>query len=320
MMAATIRQAVRAASNEWIDTLVAGAVLVFAASLRRLPRVFRCRDDIRTRAAFRGEGTRLAYLRSSRLISSIFGLLLSSPAFCADPDPGTVTPVAEKECVILLHGLARTGGSLRRLAAALDGAGYVVVNMDYPSRAQPVEQLASHAVSAGLETCDEEHATAVHFVTHSLGGILVRYHLALNDLPLLGRVVMLSPPNQGSEAADRLKDWPLYRWFNGPAGQQLVTGAQGLPGQLGKVDYPVGIITGDRHSFMDSWLDEAFSGPHDGKVSVESARVEGMTDFLVLPYAHPFIMQQDEVLMQTLHFLRHGCFRREGAPSPCGSE
>ena len=253
-----------------------------------------------------------------RLIPLLLGLLPGYPGL--DAEAGGADPVVAKECVVLLHGLARTSGSLRRLAGALDSAGYVVVNMDYPSRAQPVEQLASQAVSAGLATCDEEHATTVHFVTHSLGGILVRYHLAFNELPLLGRVVMLSPPNQGSEAAERLKDWPLYRWFNGPAGQQLVTGAQGLPGQIGKVDYPVGIITGDRHSFMDSWLDEAFSGPHDGKVSVESARVEGMTDFLVLPYAHPFIMQQAEVLMQTLHFLRHGCFRREDAPSPCGSE
>ena len=253
-----------------------------------------------------------------RLIPLLLGLLPGYPGL--DAEAGEADLVVAKECVILLHGLARTSGSFRLLAAALEDAGYVVANIDYPSRSQSVEQLAADAVSAGLETCDEEHATTVHFVTHSLGGILVRYHLALNELPVLGRVVMLSPPNRGSEAADRLKDWPLYRWFNGPAGQQLVTGPEGLPGQLGKVDYPVGIITGDRHSFMDSWLDEAFSGPHDGKVSVESARLEGMTDFLVLPYAHPFILQQDEVLMQTLHFLRNGCFRREDAPSPCGSE
>ena len=220
--------------------------------------------------------------------------------------------------MILLHGLARTSGSLRLLADALERAGYVVANIDYPSRAQPVEQLASDAVSAGLEACLAERATAVHFVTHSLGGILVRFYLAWNELPVLGRVVMLSPPNRGSEAADRLKDWPLYRWFNGPAGQQLVTGPEGLPGRLGKVDYPVGIITGNRYSVVDSWLADAFTGPHDGKVSVDRARVEGMTDFLVLPYSHPFIMQQEEVVLQTLHFLRHGCFRRDDTGSACG--
>jgi len=220
--------------------------------------------------------------------------------------------------VILLHGLARTSGSLRLLADALERAGYVVANIDYPSRAQPVEQLASDAVSAGLEACLAERATAVHFVTHSLGGILVRFYLAWNELPVLGRVVMLSPPNRGSEAADRLKDWPLYRWFNGPAGQQLVTGPEGLPGRLGKVDYPVGIITGNRYSVIDSWLADAFTGPHDGKVSVDGASVEGMTDFLVLPYSHPFIMQQEEVVLQTLHFLRHGCFRRDDTGSACG--
>ena len=251
-----------------------------------------------------------------RLIPLLLGLLPGYPGL--DAEAGKAEPDAAKECVILLHGLARTSGSLRPLAGALEDAGYVVANIDYPSRAQPVEQLASDAVEAGLEACLAERATTVHFVTHSLGGILVRYYLAFNRLPVLGRVVMLSPPNRGSEVADRLRDWPLYRWVNGPVGQQLVTGPEGLPEQLGKVDYPVGIITGDRYSVIDSWLADAFTGPHDGKVSVDGARVEGMTDFLVLPYSHPFIMQQDEVLMQALHFLRYGCFRHEDARSSCG--
>lgn len=252
-----------------------------------------------------------------RLIPLLLGLLPGFPGFAAEAGGADTDTVAAKECVILLHGLGRTSGSLRLLADALEGAGYVVANIDYPSRSQPVEQLAEDAVSAGLDACLETGATAVHFVTHSLGGILVRYYLALNELPVLGRVVMLGPPNRGSEAADRLRDWPLYRWVNGPAGQQLVTGPEGLPERLGKVDYPVGIITGNRYSVIDSWLADAFAGPHDGKVSVDGARVEGMTDFLVLPYSHPFIMQQDEVVLQTLHFLRHGCFRRDETGSAC---
>jgi len=121
---------------------------------------------------------------------------------------------------------------------------------------------------------------------------------------------MLSPPNQGSEAADGLRDWELYEWFNGPAGQQLITGPEGVPGQLGPVDYPVGIITGNRQAFFDAWLSDLFPGEHDGKVSVERAKVEGMSDFLVLPYSHPFIMDADPVIAQALHFLRQGRFQR----------
>jgi hypothetical protein len=145
-----------------------------------------------------------------------------------------------------------------------------------------------------------------------MGGILVRYFLTRNPIPGLRHVVMISPPNQGSEAADSLRNWGVYQWLNGPAGQQLVTGPEGLPGRLGPVDYPVGIITGNRSSFFDFWLSDIIPGEDDGKVSVARARVEGMADFLVLPYSHPFIASEEVVIIQTLYFLRHGKFWREG--------
>jgi hypothetical protein len=126
---------------------------------------------------------------------------------------------------------------------------------------------------------------------------------------------MLSPPNRGSEAADHLRDSVLYAWLNGPAGQQLRTGPEGLPEQLGPVTFPLGIITGNRHSFFDAWLSEVIPGADDGKVSVERARVEGMDDFLVLPYSHPFIMNADEVIVQTVHFLELGRFRARPSSS-----
>ena len=163
-------------------------------------------------------------------------------------------------------------------------------------------------VERGLSRCARMQARTIHFVTHSMGGILVRYYLSRHRPENLGRVVMLSPPNQGSEAADHLRHTALYAWFNGPAGQQLVTGPGGLPEQLGPVDFPLGIITGNQHSFFDAWLADVIPGTDDGKVSVERAKVEGMTDFLVLPYSHPFIMNADETIDQTLHFLRVGRF------------
>jgi hypothetical protein len=229
---------------------------------------------------------------------------------------GPETPAAAAECVVLLHGLGRTYRSMAEMAEALQAADYVIINVDYPSREQPIEELADSVMREGIEGCGRKNAASIHFVTHSMGGILVRYFLANNRSDRLGRVVMLSPPNQGSEAADLLRDQTLYAWINGPAGQQLGTGADSLPLRLGPVDFPLGIITGNRPAFYDRWLAESIPGPNDGKVSVVSAKVAGMTDFLVLPYTHTFIMDEPEVISQTIHFLRYGRFHRNDASNP----
>jgi len=197
------------------------------------------------------------------------------------------------------------------MADALQAAGYTTVNIDYPSRKQSIEALADSAIPAGIQRCRQRNATVVHFVTHSMGGILVRYFLARHRLDQLGRVVMLSPPNQGSEATDMLKNEPLYRWVNGPAGQQLGTGPDSLPLRLGPVDFPLGVITGNQVAFYDTWLADAIPGPNDGKVSLARAQVAGMEDFLVVPYTHTFIMEGPEVILQTFNFLRYGHFRHK---------
>ena len=212
------------------------------------------------------------------------------------------------ECAILLHGLGRTADSLDAMAEKLREAGYSVVNLDYPSRKDSIETLALKTVREGIEQCRASGARKIHFITHSMGGILLRYYLFHHSIDDLGRVVMLSPPNKGSEVADTLKDWTLYKWYNGPAGQQLGTGPDSLVTKLGPVDYPVGIITGDSPAFFDFWLEDMIPGPGDGKVSVERAKIEGMSDFLVLPYSHSFIMEKKEVIEQTLYFLANGTF------------
>ena len=122
---------------------------------------------------------------------------------------------------------------------------------------------------------------------------------------------MLSPPNRGSAVVDHLKSRWYYAWFNGPAGRQLATTQDSVPNQLGPVDYPVGIITGDRHALFDQWLTSYFNGPHDGKVSVEQAKVDGMTDFLVVHATHPFIMNSCDVQSETVHFLKTGAFTHQ---------
>ena len=141
------------------------------------------------------------------------------------------------------------------------------------------------------------------------GGILLRVYLKDNVLPNLGRVVMISPPNRGSELVDRLGTLSLFRFLHGPAGLQLGTGPGSLPLRLPAVEFELGIIAGDRSLLpLYSWW---IPGPDDGIVAVERTKVEGMKDFIVLPHSHTFIMRSERTLAQILRFLRTGSFDHE---------
>lgn len=217
-----------------------------------------------------------------------------------------LVPVAHADCVILLHGLARSAGSMEPLGEELRTAGYRVVNMDYPSRHYPIEELADIAITAALDQC--AGAGQVHFITHSLGGILVRQYLAAHSIPGLGRVVMLGPPNHGSEVVDQLGDVPGFELLNGQAGQQLGTGESSIPARLGPAGFDLGIIAGT--DSINLVLSAIIPGEDDGKVSVESARLEGMNDFITVPVSHPFLMQDSDVIRQAIHYLENGSFER----------
>ena len=209
------------------------------------------------------------------------------------------------ETVILLHGLGRTSWSFWRVQLALRRDGYQVVNVAYPSRQQAIEDLSRDYLAPVIAA--QSSAPRLHFVTHSLGGIMLRCYLRHHPVPNLGRVVMLAPPIAGSELADRLKPNRLYRAINGPAGQQL--GTDGLPRALGP--WPagageLGIIAGDRslNPLFSFWL----PGPNDGKVTVARARLEGMTDFTTVPYSHTWLPWRGRVIAQIQAFLRTGRF------------
>lgn len=214
---------------------------------------------------------------------------------------------ARDECVVLLHGLARTSLSMELLGWSLEDHGYRIANIDYPSREHPIEELSTMAVGQGIESCQAGgDADAIHFVTHSLGGILVRYYFAHNELDKLGRVVMLGPPNQGSKAADELRDVPGFDWINGPAGYQLGKGEESIPLQLGPPDFEVGIIAGNQT--IDPVTSAVLDDPDDGRVSVSDTRLEGMRDFRVVNASHAFIMQKTQVFLLVERFLRTGSF------------
>ena len=217
---------------------------------------------------------------------------------------------APAETVVLLHGLGRGAWSMKRLEWMLRAEGYHVVNFSYPSRHATVEKLAEHNLAPLLRALPLSPGAPVHFETHSMGGIVLRCYLRDHPTPAPGRIVMLAPPNHGSEVADRLHSWWFYRLINGPAGAQLTT--QGLPGKLGPAPRGTGVIAGSFsfNPLFSSWM----TGPDDGKVSVASARLEGADDFLVVPYSHTWLMWRTPVLDQVRTFLRDGKFARATPP------
>lgn len=229
-----------------------------------------------------------------RILIFMAMVAITSPAFSAP------------ETVILLHGLCRSSGSMAKMERALTEVGYKVQNVDYPSRTAPIQKLADDAIGKAVAECQQDGVTRIDFVTHSLGGILVRSYLARHPLPSLGRVVMLAPPNQGSEVVDKLGWTFVFKWLNGPAGSELGTGTNSVPNQLGPVNYPVGVIAGDRSI---NWINSLLiPGRDDGKVSIERTKLAGMSDHIIIHATHPFIMKNREAIRQTIQFLRTGAF------------
>ena len=218
-------------------------------------------------------------------------------------------PSAPRETVIILHGLGRTAISMAWMDRALKKAGYATINTSYVFRKGPIAALAEDVVGSRLEKARRSGAERIHFVTHSLGGILLRHFSEHNDTPDDSRAVMIAPPNQGSELVDYFRELPPLHWFCGPAFGELSTDDDSAPNRLGPVGIETGVIAGDRNLFPG--FARHFDGPSDGIVAVERTKVAGMKDWTIVPHGHTFITNTPTAIRQTLYFLKKGRFEND---------
>lgn len=208
------------------------------------------------------------------------------------------------ETVIVVHGFLTDSSEMDDVALKLRTAGYKVIAVDYDTRSASIEVLADEAIGGALEEVSD--VEVVHFVTHSMGGLLMRSYLERNEVPNLERAVMLAPPNHGSEVAAQLSEYQLYREFTGPAGVEL--GALELePRKVG--DYELGIIAGT--ASVNPIFSPILPGPDDGYVAVESTPLEGMDDYVLVGTSHGLITSNESALEQVVNFLETGAFDHE---------
>lgn len=210
----------------------------------------------------------------------------------------------KNKTVVLLHGIARTKRSMHALEKALLKENHHVVNIDYPSRKKSIPELA-FIIFKELSKLSSENNGKLHFVAHSMGCLIVRELLAKYPFANIGNIVMLAPPNHGSEVADFLKDNILYKHIYGPAGAELTTYFS-RENPFPNIQHTFGVIAGNQ--CLDPLSYFILPKGNDGKVTIESTQLEGMSDYIVLPCSHSFIMSNKAVIEQVKYFLRNGKF------------
>ena len=247
-------------------------------------------------------------MKQSLYTTIVFALLASLIACSAKPIAPTEASLISNgsECVVLVHGLWRSGFAMRSIASDLEDYGFHTVSIDYPSTEMEIPELTKQYLPDGIQHCKETGAQQIHLVTHSMGGILARQYLQSNTLPEGSKVVMLSPPNQGSKLSEKFGEYWWYQWMTGPAAISLTQKEDGIINRLQAVNEPIGIIAAYREWSLwpESWL----PSPNDGTVSVESMQLTEMDDLILINSGHATMRYQDEIQQQIRHFLVKGSF------------
>ena len=206
--------------------------------------------------------------------------------------------------VILLHGLWMPGLVMRPLASRLEARGYRAHVFDYASRLRPLEVHADRLVRFVRDAAND---APVHFVGHSLGGLVVLAALARPDPPPAASVVLLGTPARGCMAGRRLAGAAPGRWM---LGESQPLWQDGRVCQWGR-SAPLGVIAGNRPSFGLGRMLGRLPGANDGVVRLEETEVDGMDDFIALPVGHTELIFSARVESQTAHFLAHGKFNHD---------
>ncbi len=217
-----------------------------------------------------------------------------------------------RTAVVVVHGIVRSSKSFAAMKQPLEQAGYLVLDFDYPSTQVSVTGSANYlrGVIAKIE-----HVDTIHFVTHSMGGLLVRAYLAAEDRdPRCGRVVMLGTPNHGAAMATTMRGNWLYRFIYGPAGQELPGVANAFLESLPAPPGEFAIIAGA--SGTEQGWNPLLTGDDDGTVRVEETRLAGAADFMTVPCLHSWLMSDPTVIDATIRFLDQGVLRPSGMTEP----
>ncbi|MBI9086006.1 MAG: alpha/beta fold hydrolase [Desulfobacterales bacterium] len=237
------------------------------------------------------------------LVTAVF--LLAAPFTACAQEKNVTAEHSSGETVVLLHGLGRSKAAMWLLANRLEKAGFNVQRIGYDSIDATPEEIIATVTGQIQDCCVGGHRT-VHFVGHSLGGLIIRAYLDSHHPENLGSVVLIGTPNQGTPIVDRFHD----RWWMklvGPTALALNQKGNSFPKTLGDPYYPVGVIAGKIESCLAETL---HGGKSDGLVPVASTRVNNMTDFMVVETGHSAMRYDSEVARQAIAFLRSGRFEK----------
>jgi len=208
--------------------------------------------------------------------------------------------------VVLVHGIARSWGTFPEMGKALIARGYDVASISYPSTRSTIEE---HADGIARLLGRLEGTETISFVTHSMGGLVIRHLLARDGAwkrqLKVNRIVLIAPPNQGSSIAKWLKDFPPYKVLYGHSGQQLT------PAKIAKIPAIIqsfGIIAGGTDD--GEGFNPILKGNDDGTVAVDETRLSDADDFIIIPEIHARISNHPKTIEATINFLESGKFNR----------
>jgi hypothetical protein len=223
------------------------------------------------------------------------------------------------KAVIVLHGICGTRSHMSSICQFLEtNGGYEVFNVAYPTTQK---EIAEHAKTLAQIIDNLDGIEELNFVGHSMGNLVIRHYL--NDLdiaeksrpagelpkkhPKFNRFVMLAPPNHGSGLAKYFADNLIYKSVTGDSGQQLGQDWAKIESHLGTPDFEFGIIAGGKGD--EKGYNPIIAGDNDGVIGVETTKLDGAKEFVVIPAVHPFLQSNFLAMKYTLHFLKEGTFR-----------